>query len=150
VGEASRQDIGGHITAATFRLMWHGKSAHAAGGCPVIGAVIYAVGSVLLARPYVSRPATLSIAVPVAAVAGMAVSELSPWSLPSCSVPSAISLLPAFTQVAAAAAVRGQGDGDSDPAPPGSAGTCLLTETATRTSHPERARRLQDVDGSRR
>jgi putative flavoprotein involved in K+ transport len=30
--------------------------------------------------------------------------------------------------------VRGQGDGDSDPAPPGSAGTCLLTETATRTS----------------
>jgi len=56
------------------------------------------------------------------------------WSLASCSVPSAIGLLPAFTQVAAAAAVRGQGDGDSDPAPPGSAGTCLLTETATRTS----------------
>ena len=61
------------------------------------------------------------------------VGELSPWSLPSCSVSSTISLLPAFTQVAAAA-VRGQGDRDSDPAPPGSAGTCLLTETATRTS----------------
>ena len=26
-----RQDIGGHITAATFWLMWHGKSAHAPG-----------------------------------------------------------------------------------------------------------------------
>ena len=39
----------------------------------VTGAVIYAAGSVLLARPHVSRPATLFIAVPVAAVAGMAV-----------------------------------------------------------------------------
>jgi hypothetical protein len=39
----------------------------------VAGAVIYAAGSVLLARPHVSRPATLFMAVPVAAVAGMAV-----------------------------------------------------------------------------
>ncbi len=30
-----------------------------------------AVGSVVMARPYVSRPATLFIAVPIAAVAGM-------------------------------------------------------------------------------
>jgi hypothetical protein len=35
------------------------------------GAAIYAVGSVVMARPCVSRPATLLIAVPVAAVAGM-------------------------------------------------------------------------------
>jgi hypothetical protein len=46
--------------------------------------------------------------------------------------------------------VRGQGDGDSDPAPPGSAGTCLLTETATRTSRSGCAGRPQDVEGSRR
>ena len=68
------QDIGGHITAATFRLMWHGEI-HTRTGVAVLitGAVIYAAGSVLLARPHVSRPATLFIAVPVAAVAGMMV-----------------------------------------------------------------------------
>ena len=69
-----RQDIGGHITAATFRLMWHGEI-HTRTGVAVLitGAVIYAAGSVLLARPHVSRPVTLFIAVPVAAVAGMMV-----------------------------------------------------------------------------
>jgi uncharacterized membrane protein len=69
-----RQDIGGHVTAATFRLMWHGE-VHTRTGVAVLvtGAVIYAAGSVLLARPYVSRPVTLFIAVPVAALAGMVV-----------------------------------------------------------------------------
>jgi hypothetical protein len=68
------QDIGGHITAATFRLMWHGEI-HTRTGVAVLitGAVIYAAGSVLLARPHVSRPVTLFIAIPVAAVAGMVV-----------------------------------------------------------------------------
>lgn len=68
------QDIGGHITAATFRLVWHGE-VHTRTGLAVLitGAVIYAVGSVLLARPYVSRPATLFIAVPAAAIVGMVV-----------------------------------------------------------------------------
>src|SRR6516164_3603752 len=68
------QDIGGHVTAATFRLMWH-EEVHTRTGVAVLitGAVIYVAGSVLLARPHVSRPATLFIAVPVAAVAGMAV-----------------------------------------------------------------------------
>lgn len=37
------------------------------------GAFIYAAGSVLMARPYVARPMTLFVAVPVAAVAGMLV-----------------------------------------------------------------------------
>ena len=69
-----RQDVGGHLTAAGFRLVWHGEI-HTRTGMAVLmtGAVIYAVGSILLARPYVSRPATLFIAVPVAAVAGMVV-----------------------------------------------------------------------------
>jgi hypothetical protein len=68
------QDIGGHITAATFRLMWH-EEIHTRTGMAVsiTGVVIYAAGSVLLARPHVSRPATLFIAVPAAAVAGMVV-----------------------------------------------------------------------------
>jgi hypothetical protein len=66
------QGIGGHITAATFRLVWHGE-VHTRTGLAVLiaGAIIYAAGSVLLGRPYVSRPVTLFIAVPVAAVVGM-------------------------------------------------------------------------------
>ena len=38
-----------------------------------VGAAIYAIGTVVMARPYVSRPTTLLIAVPIAAVAGMLV-----------------------------------------------------------------------------
>ena len=37
------------------------------------GVFIYAAGSVLMARPYVMRPVTLFVAVPLAAVAGMLV-----------------------------------------------------------------------------
>jgi hypothetical protein len=68
------QNIGGHVTAATIRLAWHGE-VHTQRGLAVLaaGAVIYAAGSVLMARPYVSRPVTLFVAVPVAAVAGMLV-----------------------------------------------------------------------------
>jgi hypothetical protein len=58
------QDLGGHITGATVRLMWHGEI-HTRTGVAVLitGPVIYAAGSVLLARPHVSRPLTLFIAV---------------------------------------------------------------------------------------
>jgi hypothetical protein len=68
------QNIGGHITAAAIRLAWHGE-VHTRSGLAVLaaGTVIYAVGSVLMARPYVSRPATLFVAVPIAAVVGMLV-----------------------------------------------------------------------------
>jgi hypothetical protein len=68
------QNIGGHVTAATIRLAWHGE-VHTQRGLAVLaaGAVIYAAGSVLMARPYVSRPVTLFVAVPVAAVIGMLV-----------------------------------------------------------------------------
>lgn len=66
------QGIGGHITAATIRLAWH-SDVHTRAGVAVLaaGAVVYAVGSILMARPYVSRPATLFIAVPAASAAGM-------------------------------------------------------------------------------
>lgn len=67
-----REGIGGHITAATIRLAWH-ADVHTRIGLAVIagGAVIYAVGSILMARPYLSRPAMLFVAVPAAAVIGM-------------------------------------------------------------------------------
>ena len=66
------QGIGGHITAATIRLAWH-SDVHTRAGVAVLagGAVVYAAGSILIARPYVSRPATLFIAVPAAVAAGM-------------------------------------------------------------------------------
>jgi len=67
-----REGIGGHITAATIRLAWH-ADVHTRAGVAVIaaGAIIYAVGSMLMARPYVSRPVMLFVAVPAAAVIGM-------------------------------------------------------------------------------
>jgi hypothetical protein len=66
------QSLGGHITAEMVRFAWHSEL-HNRAGLIVLGAgaVIYAVGSVVMARPYVSRPATLFVAVPIAAVAGM-------------------------------------------------------------------------------
>lgn len=68
------QNLGGHLTAATIRLAWHGE-VHTRQGLAVLaaGALIYAVGSVFMARPYLTRPVTLFVAVPVAAVAGLLV-----------------------------------------------------------------------------
>jgi hypothetical protein len=66
------QSLGGHITAEMVRFAWHSELHNRAGLIVLaVGAVIYAVGSVVMARPYVSRPATLLIAVPIAAVVGM-------------------------------------------------------------------------------
>lgn len=68
------QNIGGHVTAATIRLAWHSE-VHTRPGLAVLaaGALIYAAGSVLMARPYVTKPVTLFVAVPVAGVAGLLV-----------------------------------------------------------------------------
>lgn len=66
------QGIGGHITATTVRLAWH-ADLHTGTGLAVlaVGIVIYAVGSILMARPFLSRPVMLFVTVPLAAVAGM-------------------------------------------------------------------------------
>jgi hypothetical protein len=68
------QNIGGHVTAATVRLVWAG-AVHTRQGLMVLvaGALLYAAGSILMARPFVSRAVTLFVAVPIAAVAGMLV-----------------------------------------------------------------------------
>lgn len=54
--------------------MWHGE-VHTRQGLMVLvaAAVLYAAGSIVMARPYVSRPVTLFVAVPLAAVAGLLV-----------------------------------------------------------------------------
>jgi hypothetical protein len=54
------------------RFAWHSELHNLAGLIVLgVGALIYAGGSVVMARPYVSQLATLFIAVPIAAVVGM-------------------------------------------------------------------------------
>jgi hypothetical protein len=66
------QGFGGHVTAEMVAFAWHSEIHNrTALTVLVVGAVIYAVGSVVMARPYISRPTTLLVAVPIAAVVGM-------------------------------------------------------------------------------
>lgn len=69
--KAKHEGIGGLITTATVRLAWH-ESLHARAGIAVLAAaaVVFALGSVLLARPFVKRRLTLLVAVPLAGVCG--------------------------------------------------------------------------------
>lgn len=71
ITKAKHESIGGLLSVATVRLAWH-ESLHAKAGVAVLvaGAVLFAIGSVLLARPYAKRRLTLLLAVPVAAVCG--------------------------------------------------------------------------------
>ena len=71
---ARKLSIAGHITGSTFRLAWR-ADAHTTVGLTLLigGAIVFAVGSVLLARPYVTRRVTLFLAVPLAAATGMTV-----------------------------------------------------------------------------
>jgi hypothetical protein len=74
VTRARHESIGGHLTAATIRLAWHGVAHTTAGMALLIcGAFVFAIGSVAMARPLVRRPVMLLVVVPVAAVAGMLV-----------------------------------------------------------------------------
>jgi hypothetical protein len=72
VSKVHREGIGGHITAATVKLVWHSEL-HSKSGLTlfIAGAVVFALGSTVMARPFVHRPVALFVAVPVAAVAGM-------------------------------------------------------------------------------
>ena len=67
-----QQGISGHITAEMVKLAWHSEL-HTQSGLVVLiaGSVVYGAGSVVMTRPYISSPAALFIAVPIAAVAGM-------------------------------------------------------------------------------
>jgi hypothetical protein len=69
-----REDLGGHITTMMVKLAWHSE-VHTRQGLAILiaGAIVYAAGSVVMARPYVTNTATLLLAVPVAAVVGLLV-----------------------------------------------------------------------------
>jgi hypothetical protein len=64
--------IGRHITAEMIKLAWHSEL-HTRSGLIVLitGSVVYAAGSVLMARPYMSSPLGLFVAIPIAAVVGV-------------------------------------------------------------------------------
>ncbi|HSR86662.1 MAG TPA: hypothetical protein VLM11_21000 [Streptosporangiaceae bacterium] len=68
------QGIAGHVTAEMIRLAWRSElHTHAGLVVLVAGSVAYAAGSVVMARPFVSSPLTLFVAVPIAAVVGLLV-----------------------------------------------------------------------------
>ncbi|MBY8881116.1 hypothetical protein [Actinacidiphila acidipaludis] len=71
VTKARHESIAGLVSVATVRLAWR-ESLHAHAGIAVLaaGAVLFALGSVVLARPFVKRRLTLVVAVPLAALCG--------------------------------------------------------------------------------
>ncbi|GAA1979215.1 hypothetical protein [Catenulispora subtropica] len=69
--KAKHQDVGGLITVATVKLAWH-ESLHVKAGVEILvgGAVLFAIGSVALARPFAKHWLTLVVGVPIAALCG--------------------------------------------------------------------------------
>jgi hypothetical protein len=72
------QGIGGHLTAATIRLAWH-SNVHTRTGLAVLaaGTVIYAAGSILMARPTCHGPRPCSSQYPPRPWPGY--SHSGPW-----------------------------------------------------------------------
>ncbi len=70
--KAKKENLGGSVTLATIRLAWH-DSVHSKTGLAVLiaGAVVFAIGAVLLARPFAKNWLIWLIAVPAAAIVGV-------------------------------------------------------------------------------
>jgi hypothetical protein len=68
------QSLGGHITAEMIKFAWRSEL-HTRYGLIVLvaGSLVYAAGTVVMARPYIFRPVALFVAVPAAAIAGLLV-----------------------------------------------------------------------------
>jgi hypothetical protein len=74
VHRAHESGVGGALTHYTIRLVWHEMLRSGADvALIVLGVVLFVAGAVVLARPFVRRVSTLLVAVPLAAVAGLAV-----------------------------------------------------------------------------
>jgi hypothetical protein len=71
---AHEASVGGAVTHYTIRPLWH-EMLHSGADVALIvfGVVLFAAGAVAMARPFVRRSSTLLLAVPLAAVAGVAV-----------------------------------------------------------------------------
>jgi hypothetical protein len=71
---ADQDGVLGSITHYTVRLVWHEMlRSRADVALIVVGVLLFVIGSVVLARPFARRRATLFVGVPVAAIAGLAV-----------------------------------------------------------------------------
>lgn len=71
---AHEAGVGGALTHYTIRLVWHEMLRSGADvALIVLGVVLFVAGAVVLARPFVRRVSTLVVAVPLAAVLGLAV-----------------------------------------------------------------------------
>lgn len=71
---AQETGLTGGITHYTVRLVWHEMLRSGADVALIaLGVVLFACGAVVLARPFVRRTSALLVAVPLAAVAGLAV-----------------------------------------------------------------------------
>ena len=74
VHRAHETGVGGALTHYTIRLVWHEMLRSGADvALIVLGVLLFVAGAVALARPFVRRVSTLAVAVPLAAVAGLAV-----------------------------------------------------------------------------
>ena len=73
LSHANRDGVIGSATHYTVRLLWHEMlRSHADVGLLLLGVVVFVLGAVVMARPFVNRRATLLVAVPAAATAGLA------------------------------------------------------------------------------
>lgn len=74
IPKIKHNDAGGKTLRSTLTLVWH-QSVHSHAGIAVLvaSAVLFAAGSMLLARPYVRSLPMLLLGVPIAAVAGLVV-----------------------------------------------------------------------------
>lgn len=74
VQRARHDGLGGSVTRATVRLIWHQMAQHPSDiGVIALGMVLFVAGCMVLARPLVSRRSHLVIAVPAAALLGFVV-----------------------------------------------------------------------------
>jgi hypothetical protein len=74
IRRAQESGLTGGITHYTVRLVWHEMLRSGADvALIVLGVVVFAVGAVVMARPFVRRVSALLVAVPLAAVGGLAV-----------------------------------------------------------------------------
>jgi len=72
--EANREGLLGSVTHYTVRLVWHEMlRSRADVALMVLGVVLFVVGGLVMARPFIRRRSTLFVAVPLAATLGVVV-----------------------------------------------------------------------------
>lgn len=73
LSHANRDGVLGSATHYTVRLVWHEMlRSHADVALLLLGVVVFVLGAVIMARPFVKRRATLLVAVPATATVGVA------------------------------------------------------------------------------